>query len=77
MYKNLRTYLGRVIRDIGRKIEGNGGLEATFTRLTVAGAPCARAAARTGRRSIPCKRRKLRFLGGEPKLVLYSISRPS
>lgn len=31
--KKLRTYLGRVIRDIGRKIEGNSGLEATFARL--------------------------------------------
>ncbi|MET4278906.1 putative TPR repeat methyltransferase [Bradyrhizobium sp. F1.2.2] len=31
--KTLRTYLGRVIRDIGREIEGNGGLEATFTTL--------------------------------------------
>ena len=33
MLKKLRTYLGRVIRDIGRKIEGNGGLEAAFTKL--------------------------------------------
>src|ERR1700686_2433114 len=31
--KKLRTYLGRVIRDIGRKIEGNGGLEGTFAKL--------------------------------------------
>jgi len=31
--KTLRTYLGRVIRDIGRKIEGDGELEAAFTRL--------------------------------------------
>jgi transposase, IS5 family len=31
--KTLRTYLGRVIRDIGRKIEGNSGLEATFAKL--------------------------------------------
>ncbi|MGY4431134.1 IS5 family transposase [Bradyrhizobium sp. F1.13.1] len=30
--KTLRNYLGRVIRDIGRKIEGNGGLEAAFAR---------------------------------------------
>src|SRR5450631_1441005 len=30
MLKKLRTYLGRVIRDIGRKIEGDGGLEAAF-----------------------------------------------
>src|SRR5438876_1779950 len=33
MLRKLRTYLGRVIRDIGRKIEGNGGLEAAFIRL--------------------------------------------
>jgi transposase, IS5 family len=31
--KKLRTYLGRVIRDIGRKIEGDSGLEAAFARL--------------------------------------------
>ncbi|WP_225122440.1 transposase, partial [Bradyrhizobium sp. BRP22] len=33
MLKKLRTYLGRVIRDIGRKIEGNGALEAAFIKL--------------------------------------------
>src|SRR5229473_513477 len=33
MLRKLRTYLGRVIRDIGRKIEGNGGLEAAFAKL--------------------------------------------
>jgi transposase, IS5 family len=31
--KKLRTLLGRVIRDIGRKIEGNSGLEGTFAPL--------------------------------------------
>ena len=31
--KKLRTYLGRVIRDIGRKIEGDSGLEAAFAKL--------------------------------------------
>src|SRR6059036_3273748 len=31
--RKLRTYLGRVIRDIGRKIEGNGALEAAFIKL--------------------------------------------
>lgn len=30
--KRLRTYLGRVFRDIGRKIAGNGELEARFAR---------------------------------------------
>ncbi|MGY4601301.1 hypothetical protein ACVWXL_009047 [Bradyrhizobium sp. GM22.5] len=29
----LRTYLGRVIRDIGRKIDGDSGLEAAFAKL--------------------------------------------
>lgn len=33
MLRKLRTYLGRVIRDIGRKIEGDGGLEAAFAKL--------------------------------------------
>lgn len=33
MLKKLRTLLGRVIRDIGRKIEGDGGLEAAFAQL--------------------------------------------
>src|SRR3979490_1026298 len=33
MLKNLRTYLGRVIRDITRKIEGDSGLEAAFAQL--------------------------------------------
>src|SRR4051794_34601851 len=31
--RTLRTYLGRVIRDIGRKIDGNSGLEAAFAKL--------------------------------------------
>ena len=31
--KTLRTYQDRVIRDIGRKIESNGGLEAAFAKL--------------------------------------------
>lgn len=31
--KTLRTYLGRVIRDIGRKIDSNSGLEAAFAKL--------------------------------------------
>jgi IS5 family transposase len=33
MLRKLRTYLGRVIRDIARKIEGHGGLEAAFAKL--------------------------------------------
>ena len=34
--KKLRTYLGRVIRDVGRKIEGNGALEAARAEATSA-----------------------------------------
>src|SRR6266516_915477 len=33
MLKKLRTYLGRIIRDIGRKIEHNEALEVKFTSL--------------------------------------------
>ena len=33
MLKKLRTLLGRVIRNIGRKIEGDSGLEAAFSPL--------------------------------------------
>jgi IS5 family transposase len=33
MLKKLRTYLGRVIRDIGRKIEGNATLDGRFAKL--------------------------------------------
>ena len=49
MLKKLRTYLGRVIRDIGRKIEGDSGLEAAFAQAAVAGAARARAAATSAR----------------------------
>jgi IS5 family transposase len=31
--RTLKTYLGRVIRDIARKIDGNSGLEAAFAQL--------------------------------------------
>ena len=33
MLKKLRTYLGRIIRDISRKIAGDNGLEAAFAPL--------------------------------------------
>src|ERR1700752_4471742 len=33
MLKKLRTYLGRVVRDISRKIEGHSGLEAACAQL--------------------------------------------
>jgi IS5 family transposase len=31
--KQLRTYLGRVHRDVGRKVPGNAALESKFARL--------------------------------------------
>jgi len=43
MLKKLRTYLGRVIRDITRKIEGNSGLE--VCTADIAGPARARATA--------------------------------
>jgi transposase, IS5 family len=33
MLKKLSTYLGRVIRDIGRRIDGDSGLELAFAKL--------------------------------------------
>jgi IS5 family transposase len=33
MLKKLRTLLGRVVRDIGRKIDGDRGLEGAFAKL--------------------------------------------
>jgi hypothetical protein len=59
MLRKLRTYLGRVIRDIGRKIEGNGGLEGTFAKILHWLAACASSSnVNAVRRSIPCMRRK-------------------
>jgi hypothetical protein len=63
--KTLRTYLGRVIRDIGRKIEGN-----TRSRVTAGskrrsqscwhwrGVCVSSSSVNVGRRSIPCTRRR-------------------
>jgi hypothetical protein len=59
MLKKLRTYLGRVIRDIGRKIEGDGGLEAAFAQLLLLARRVREQQPRQrGRKSIPCTRRK-------------------
>jgi len=59
MLKKLRTYLGRVIRDITRKIEGDSGHEAAFTQLLILARRCAsNSSASAGPRSIPCTRRK-------------------
>jgi transposase, IS5 family len=57
MLKKLRTYLGRVIRDIGRKIEGDGG-----SKRSLHSCYCWRgtsnSSASAGPRYIPCTRRK-------------------
>ena len=53
--RTLRTYLGRVTRDIVRRIKGDGALEEVFGLPLDAGAPGGRAAPEPGgRRSIPC-----------------------
>jgi transposase, IS5 family len=49
MLKKLRTYLGHVIRDIARKIEGDSGLEAGVCKSALAGTACARAEAASAR----------------------------
>jgi hypothetical protein len=57
--RKLRTYLGRVIRDIGRKIAGNDALQEVFAKPMSWPAACAtRTAASAGRRSIRCTPRK-------------------
>jgi IS5 family transposase len=43
--RTLRTYLGRVIRDIARKIDGDEGLHAAFRPVAVAGPHGARSEA--------------------------------
>ena len=58
--KTLRTYLGRVIRDIARKIERDGWLkEMVFgPSCRWPGACAIRSSASAGRRSIPCTPRR-------------------
>ena len=57
--KTLRTYLGRVICDIARKIEGNSGLEAAFAKLLLLARRVRQSSSvNAGRRSIPCTRRR-------------------
>jgi len=59
MLKKLRTYLGRVIRDITRKIEGDSGHEAAFAQLLLlARRVHEQQQGQRGQRSIPCTRRK-------------------
>jgi hypothetical protein len=50
----LQTYLGRVVRDIGRKIAGNDALQEVFAKQMNLAGPCAaKTAASAGRKSIP------------------------
>ncbi|MGY4334568.1 hypothetical protein ACVWWG_008985 [Bradyrhizobium sp. LB7.2] len=49
MLRKMRTYLGRVIRDIGRKIEGQWRARSSVHQAAVAGSPRARAAATSTR----------------------------
>jgi hypothetical protein len=59
MLKKLRTYLGRVIRDIGRKIEGDSGREGTsHSCYCWRGACASRSNISAAGRYIPCMRRK-------------------
>ena len=54
MLKKLRTLLGRVVRDIGRKLDGDSGLQGAFAKLLL----LARRVHEQKQRSIPCMRRK-------------------
>jgi IS5 family transposase len=55
--KFLRTRLGRIIRDIRRKIAGNPALEIALARCSISRCVCAiRSSASAGRRSIRCMR---------------------
>jgi len=56
MLRFLRTRLGRLIRDIGRKIEGDGELEALFIPLL--GLASRRTGTSVARRSMPCMPRR-------------------
>ena len=57
--KFLRTRLGRVIRDIRRKIDGDAALEARFGPLLDLASGCAaRISTSAAPRSIPCMRRR-------------------
>ena len=47
--RKLKTYLGRVIRDIARKIDGNHWLEGKLARLLALSPPGARSGARAAR----------------------------
>jgi hypothetical protein len=66
MLKKLRTLLGCVVRDIGRKIDGDSGLEGAFAKLLSFAKLLLLALRvheqkqhqRAGRRSIPCMGRK-------------------
>src|SRR4029450_10030180 len=57
--RKLKTYLGRVIRDIERHIVGNEGLQDAFVRPLISpGTCCNRSAASAAASSIPCTRQR-------------------
>ena len=57
--RRLKTYLGRVIRDIGRRIDGDPELEEIFARpLSLSRRVLAQDQVSADPRSIPCTRRK-------------------
>jgi hypothetical protein len=57
MLRKLRTYLGRVIRDIGRKIEATAGTKRRLRGCYYWRGACASSIS-AGPRSIPCMRRR-------------------
>jgi transposase, IS5 family len=66
--KTIRTYLGRITRDIVRKIGGDADLKSVF-----AGAACASSASISeGRRSIPCTRPRSNASAREKPIALMS-----
>ena len=77
--KTLRTYLGRVIRDIGRKIEHDGWLRrwCSSPSCCAPGGCAISSSASAGRRSIPCTPRRWSALAKARPIVLTSSASKS
>jgi IS5 family transposase len=74
MLKFLRTRLGRLIRDIGRKIEGDGELEALFVPPPAWPAGSAiRTSASAGPRSTPCMPPEVECIGKGKARTPYEL----
>ena len=68
--RTIRTYLGRVIRDIGRKIRGEKALEALFAHeLTLARRVRSSASISADARSIRCTRPRSNALAREKPIA--------